>query len=193
MNKKIFGLILIFISLVIALVILYLIFFYQPATQTTTTTPPPTPVATQTTEVVEVIPTPKAPTGDVQPASTNEVSEESSRQVAINFTQRYGTYSNQSDLSRLNDLKFFVSPDYLQRLTQQLKDVNENYEVYSGFTTRVISERNLIAEDSRAVFIVTTKRTEIKPDAEAREFNQDIKISLIKTGKAWRVDDANWQ
>lgn len=193
MNKKLIGLILILISLIIGIIIIYLVFFYNPK-PVTSPEPEPTVTPSLTTDIevqpqfeTQVLPV------DTRPATTEELTEENSRQVAINFIQRYGTYSNQADLARLNDLKFFVTSAYLRQLSSQISKANQDYENYSSFMTRSISERNLVSESTRAIYLITTKRVETKGDGTINEFNQDVRVELVKESGAWLVTEASWQ
>jgi len=192
MNKKLLGLILILISLVIALVILYFIFFYQAPQSKDVAQPKGAESLATTTEIVAPKPLPKK-TVTQKPASPEELSEENARQLALNFVQSYGSYSNQVDRDRLNDLRLLVTPDYYQTLVNQSQDINENYESYAGYTTRAIIASILVFESDRSVIMVSTKRTEQKAETTAREFDQDIKVELLKSAKSWKVSGATWQ
>jgi len=194
MNKKLIGILLILISLIIALIFMYLIFFYQPQPQIVVVEVPVTPVvpvatSSKTIEPPIVLPKPKETT----PAPANEVAEEDARQVAIAFAQLYGSYSNQGDLSRINDLKFYVTSQYLDVIAKQIKSINDNYKVYTGYTTRAITTQPLIIEENRAVMMVTTRRSEGRDGGDERVFNQDIKVELTRIGNSWRVENSVWQ
>ena len=193
MNKKLIGIILIIISLLIGLALIYFWFFYNPApqqAQETKTTTSTTPVVTTTvSQPVVVLPKPK----DMTPAPATELSEESARQVAGSFAELFGSYSNQGDLSRLDDLKFYVTPAYLERISKLSGSINDNYTVYSGHTARAIATQILIMEESRAVMMITTMRFDINADGTQRSYNQNIKVELVKSARSWKVDNAVWQ
>lgn len=194
MNKKLIGIILIIISLIIGLTVIYLVFFYQP--KSTNQSKQPEPIATSTPTVTDipiqpVIPLPKPK--DTKPPEATELSEESARQLATSFAELYGSYSNQSDSSRLKDLQFYVTPDYFKRLSTASRNLNEGYAVYSGQQTRAIASQILIMEESRAVLMITTLRKTVAADGMEKDTSQDVKIELVKQASVWRVANAVWQ
>jgi hypothetical protein len=194
MNKKLLGIILIIISSLVALAIIYFVFFYRPRPAALPEVVNPISTSTPTTTSIPlqpVIPLPKPK--DTTPPAASELSEESARQLALSFAELYGSYSNQSDTSRLQDLQFSVTPDYFRRLSQASRTINDNYNIYNGHQTRAIASQMLILEDSRAVLMVTTLRSTMQADNASANSTQDLKVELVKQGRVWRVANAVWQ
>lgn len=192
MNKKLIGILLIIISFIIALFVLYFVFFYTPP-KAVVIEPTPEPVRTPIVTTTVNVPVEVVRARETTPPPVVEVNEESARQTAGSFAQLYGTYSNQDDLSRVNDLKFYVTSKYLASITVALKNANQNYQTYTGYVTRAITSRSLIMEANRSVMMVSTKRSERKDDGTERNYTQDIKVELVVSGKNWKVDNAVWQ
>jgi len=194
MNKKLLGIILIGISLLIGLALIYFIFFYHPTDKEPVENTSPISTSTPATGTIPtqpVIPLPKPK--DTTPVTSSELSEESARQLASSFAELYGSYSNQATGDRLKDLEFYVTRDYLSRITKASRNLNDNYTVYSGHKTRAIATQILIMEDSRAVLMITTLRTETSADGTEKSVSQDIKVELVKQASVWRVGNAVWQ
>lgn len=191
MNKKLIGILLIVVSLIISLVVLYFVFFYNPPVKEIVVEPEPyvPPATTTINKAPEKVVKPRETT----PASEVELTEEGARQTASSFAQMYGSYSNQDDLSRLNDLKFYVTSEYLTVIANQLKNINDGYHEYVGYVTRAITTRSLIMEKSRSVVMVSTKRSERKNDGTERSYSQDIKVEMLKSGRGWLINNAVWQ
>lgn len=115
------------------------------------------------------------------------------------FTERYGSYSNQTDYANLENLLVFMTDDFQQEtrnLIRAERAKQRDTGVYYGITTRVITVRTASFDEAAgtAAFLLTTLRREaIGSTANVREFSQDIAVTLRKQNGSWRVDGADWQ
>lgn len=193
MNKKAIALVI--AGLIILAAIIYFIFFYdfsgnqnQPANQ-----PPQTPAET----VVSQSSGP-TPTGTAQPRSEEEKSRDAANQLALYFTDRYGSSSNQADFSNLIDLKVFMTEALAARTDAYIaaeRAKTGSVEKYEGVTTKsIIAEFVTFSEaNGTAEGVVKTKRQATAADGKVTTYDQNLTIGLRKIDGQWKVDRAEWQ
>jgi len=133
---------------------------------------------------------PKTPT-TTPPAPGNI----SLQQTAFLFTERYGSYSTESNFSNFADVRSLIT----DRLANQLRAVEGRgvtNTTYIGLVTKAL-QYTLVDENNAqtsAMVKVRAQRQETKGvSATPRVYYQDIKLSLIKIDDAWLVDQADWQ
>lgn len=118
--------------------------------------------------------------------------------LVLPFVERFGSYSNQGDLENLSDLLPMMSEGMKAWAQKQITEQkNKPFQtVYHGVTTKSL-EYTLSKYDAprgNAEMKVTTQRKElIGASTNARVYNQDILIKLVKRDTAWVVDGAYWQ
>lgn len=115
-------------------------------------------------------------------------------QTAMNFAERYGTYS--SDLPGENIKQ--VLGQCTDKMASYLKKLELDYKAtsYTGITTKSISYKMNSISASQADITVQTQRQETKSvDGKlvSNTLYQDIKINLVKSDKQWLVDAVYWQ
>lgn len=147
-----------------------------------------------------IIPTPigsnseSAETRDIQ-----EMSKEDLMRMAASFTERFGSYSNQSNFNNIVDLKIFMSArmkTWADSFVREKRNESKDNDIYYGITTRAIA-KELIEYDEdvgRAVVKITTRRREASGTTANMEdaFTQEIIVNFVKQDGAWKVDSANW-
>jgi hypothetical protein len=129
-----------------------------------------------------------------------QITKEDLKRMAASFTERFGSYSNQSNFSNIIDLKIFMSQDMRkwadQYVSQQRQKKLAN-NIYYGITTKAIAQEVITLDDDsgQAVILVKTRRREaISSTANVSNvFDQNIIINLTLEGGAWKVSSANWQ
>ena len=120
--------------------------------------------------------------------------------MSSSFSERFGSYSNQSDYSNLSHLMIFMS----EKMKKWAEDFIEKSriekgptDIYYGITTRAVkAEMVKYDEDSGlAEVLVNTRRKEanISSDNQSNSFSQDVSINFIKENGVWKVDSARWQ
>jgi len=118
--------------------------------------------------------------------------------LVVPFVERFGSYSNQGSFENLSDLLPFMSDSMNSWAQKQIIDQkNKPFQtVYHGVTTKAL-QYTLSKYDTKsgsAEMKVTTQRKElIGASTNARVYNQDIIIKLVKKDTAWVVDGAYWQ
>ena len=120
--------------------------------------------------------------------------------MSSSFSERFGSYSNQSDYSNLSHLMIFMS----EKMKKWAEDFIEKSriekgptDIYYGITTRAVkAEMVKYDEDSGlAEVLVNTRRKEanISSDNQSNSFSQNVSINFIKENGVWKVDSARWQ
>ncbi len=118
--------------------------------------------------------------------------------LALPFVERLGSYSNQGNLENLSDLLPVMS-DSMRNWAQKQIDEQKNkpfQTVYHGVTTKSLQYTLSKFDDAKgaAEMKISTQRKElIGSSTNARVYNQDIIVKLVKKDTAWVVDSAYWQ
>lgn len=203
MNRKIIGIIIVILSLILIAGIIYIVFFYR-----FSSSPEPVvqaPVATAPAKIVnEPVVEPPATESSltaeppVTPKKTETQSDDLAR-IASAFAERFGSFSNQSDYGNIRDLEIFM--------TDSLKNWAENYvndarakktqtAIYYGIITKAISSeaKKFDADAGQAEILVKTQRRETAgASGNSSTFYQDIIIKYAREQGVWRVDGVYWQ
>lgn len=117
--------------------------------------------------------------------------------LARSFAERYGSYSNQSDFSNIEELYSFMTASLRAEMEDFVATSRSNRnadEPYLGVTTRAISSRFLTQSGARATVIVAAQRFERKGSAGGeRTYYQDLELILVEETGVWKVDEARWR
>lgn len=118
--------------------------------------------------------------------------------LVLPFVERFGSYSNQGNFENLSDLLPFMGTTMKNWAQKQISEQSNKpfQELYRGVTTKALSYtmKDYKPEQGRAEILVATQRKElIGSTVNARVFNQDVVVKLVKDDGAWVVDSAYWQ
>ncbi len=190
-NKK--ALALIIGGLAVIAFIIYFVFIYDynktPAPADSQTAQPQTTVEPIVTE------SPK-PASSVTPATKAELGREDVRRLAISFTERYGSSSNQSEFNNLSDLEVFMTPAMIERTRAYVSGElakPADLRTYTGITTHgVVADVALTDGTETALAAVKTKRQETTADGKSKGYEQTLTLGLKKIDGSWKVDSAVW-
>jgi len=129
----------------------------------------------------------------------SEVTKTDLSRIASSFAERFGSYSNQSNYTNINDLRIFMSrrmQNWSERYVVEAKEKNPDSAIYYGVTTKAI-QQDIVEYDSdvgNARILVKTQRREATGTmSNSSSYYQDIMITFIKENNIWKVDSANWQ
>lgn len=128
------------------------------------------------------------------------MTKEDIARTAANFAERFGSYSNHANFKNLVDLQIMMT-DKMKNWTEdylaQQKKATGEIEAYVGIVTKVTSTAVKDFDDGsgQAVILVHTRRQEASDTTSniTKVYNQDIIVNLVKEGKEWKIDSANWQ
>jgi len=132
-------------------------------------------------------------------APTSERTKQNILFIASSFTERFGSYSNQSNFKNFDELAVFMT-DHMktwvasskEKLQKQYPDLNKYY----ALETKAISTQvnNLDDKTGKSEIMVKTQRQEFNNTINnPRIFYQELLLKLIKVNDEWKVDGAYWQ
>lgn len=118
------------------------------------------------------------------------------RRVAVMFGERFGTYSNQSDLSGLKDMYPAMTDSMKIWLQNYIAAQMKNFagaDSYSGVTTRVISSAFRIFDPAKGVseMLLITQREQSGTSAQV--YYQNLTVALKRASDSWKIDSAYWE
>lgn len=200
MNKKIWGVIIIILALIIIAGLIYFILINKFSINLGPIAEPP--AGSSSTAVAPGPAEPAKEPAAVQPISPLkklQVKPDDLSRMAAAFAERFGSFSNQSDYGNLRDLQIFMTAnmkswaqDYINTARRQKADAS----IYYGLVTKAISSevRQFDFDLGRAEIMVRTQRRESTGVADnSSVFYQDIIIKYLRENGVWRVAGANWQ
>lgn len=178
--------------LVIIAIILILLFLRRPSSSPTTTSTNKQTTTTQTK------PTP-TPTPKVTPVVTPEQKVQASlAAVAQIFTERYGSYSSESQAANLQDLLPLVTAGFRATLETQIATLQaaSPAKVLYGVTTRFLSASvtSIDTASGTATLVVSTQQEETKGSvANVSIGYKKMDLTLKQVDGDWLVDSATWE
>ncbi|MBI2459676.1 MAG: hypothetical protein HYV53_03945 [Parcubacteria group bacterium] len=203
MDKKVWGIIIVILSLVLIIGIAYIIFFYRFSSPASPAVQPPVTQEPAVQPPAAEEPGLPAQAGKavqpIVPAKPAEMRADDLARLASAFAERFGSFSNQSDYGNIRDLQIFM--------TDTMKTWAENYindartkkiqtVIYYGIVTKAISNevKNFDADTGQAEILVKTQRRELAGvSGNSSTFYQDIIIKYAREQGVWRVDKTYWQ
>jgi hypothetical protein len=190
--KKLTAILIIVFALIILIGLIYFMFL-APVKET------PTPAAEQATTTAKTLaPEVKAITPP-KVIRQEQTSEEDLKRLAASFVERYGSYSNQSGYENIRDLEIFMSSamkTWANSYLEQTRNQNAATDIYYGIITKavVVETKNFDESAYQAEFLVKAQRKEsIGVGANARTFQQDAQVSMVKEGGVWKVSKVKWE
>ncbi len=119
--------------------------------------------------------------------------------MAASFTERFGSYSNQSNYTNFEDLYDFMTEEmksWAEKMVSDLRSRAKNSDIYFGITTKALSSKmtQFDAKADQAEVLVKSQRREASGStANARIYYQDMVIKFVKKDGIWKVAGAFWQ
>ncbi len=199
MNKrKLIGILIIFVGLIILIGIIYFMFFCGIGTEVT---PKEKEEATQPTLPTSTTQQPDKPKAvfEVKQPSPVEIKQTDLKQLAASFAERFGSYSNQSDYGNIRDLKIFMSlkmQAWADNFVSKSRIEKGETGIYSGITTKAIAQevRQFDETAGQAEILIKTRRRQASGTTDdATTYYQDIIIKFVWEKGEWKVDRAEWQ
>jgi hypothetical protein len=199
-KKRIIGITIIITGLILLALIIYFLFFYnfsQPVPEGEKAENVPASIKTE-----PISPEKKKAifNASEQPKITKEeIAEEELKRMAASFTERFGSYSNQSSYGNILDLKIFMTAkmqDWADNFIKETIAKNAYSGIYYGVTTKAVSEtiRKFDDDGGEAIILVSAQRREATGATNNITTSyQDILIKFTKEKGAWKVDSADWQ
>jgi len=199
MGRRIWGIIIVILSLALIAGIVYIIFFYKfsPAAEPVVIEPATQPAIVATTSVpAEPLATNVQP---VSPLKKSEVSGDDLARMASAFAERFGSFSNQSDYGNIRDLLIFMTATMKNWADNYISDARSkkgDTSIYYGIVTKAIAAtiNRFDGDAGQAEILVRTQRRESAgASGNSSTFYQDIIIKFLRENGVWRVDGIYWQ
>jgi hypothetical protein len=201
-NRQKTGLIIVIIGLIILFVLVYFSFFNNPKEEETIET-------TATTSLSQLPSGSEAPTTttdtrprnytqyDLAKEKTHQFNANDLAKMAMAFSERFGSFSSQSNYGNFTDLRIFMTDSlkdwadgYVDKLRQENKDSG-----YYGIITRALTTEVKSFDDGagRAQVIVTTERSESAETINSgTPYTQKLDLRFLKVNGEWLVDEVYW-
>ena len=114
--------------------------------------------------------------------------------VSSNFAERYGSYSTDSGTAYLDRVMLVATDNFKTELVNQKKAIKPS-TVFYGVSSRALKVALSGIDEAKgeALANVTVQRTETKTGSPDFTYNQDLSLSLKKSGDQWLIDSAKWQ
>jgi hypothetical protein len=130
------------------------------------------------------------------PTPVVTIKETSSATVARTFIERLGSYSTEADAENIDDILSMATASFqaqLRSLAAQARTTEQGS--YYGISTVVLTTPKIVSTtETRVVLSMTTQREEtIDEPGNTTVKNQDITITLVKSGTTWLVDGYEWE
>ncbi|MCK4540143.1 hypothetical protein KAU09_03250 [Candidatus Parcubacteria bacterium] len=120
--------------------------------------------------------------------------------IAGSFSERFGTYSNQSNFGNISSLKIFMSlkmKKWSDNFIKEQKEKKYDTSIYYGITTKAVASEVKEFDDDLGIagILVSTRRREATGTMNnySNIFTQDILINFVMEDGAWKVDSVYWQ
>jgi len=134
------------------------------------------------------------------PASVEILQEEQKyslglKQLAFFFTEHFGSYSNQADFSRLNNLKSVSTDNMANFIDQIIIKGTTDTTTYEGVETKALASKIIDLNNTAgtATLELNTQRTSfIEGNDDNNVYYQKIELRFIRSGDEWKVDFARW-
>ena len=181
------------IEVIAAVLILVLLgcllwWFLRPAAQVVETTKQATKtLPAQSATTTQATETPVAPVKQKLPPTAQTIGR--------SFVERFGSFSNESEYKNIEDVMSMATPALQAKLATLAEEAKKSTNpAYYGISTTVISVKTTGTTDTQVKLTITTLRSEsIDSPANKVTRSQDMKLTLVKSGEDWLVDDYIWQ
>ncbi len=155
--------------------------------------PGPKPTATEPAHDTVVLPIQKpAPAPAPEPTPAVVPGETEVRSLARNFTERYGSWSTDSNFQNLKDLFPRVTAR-LKASFQRTIDSSSAPTEFKSAETRVLQIDIKSLTDSKADVLVTAQQTTRNDKLESQDSFVKLALTMVKDGQFWYVDSAEWK
>ena len=200
MQKKLIGYLIIVVAVLILIGIIYIIFFHKfsgpisvdntkPQTQNTIEKIPEIIKNTEEKKI-EIRNTPT-------PGKLIDSTETTVKKLAASFAERFGSYSNQSNYTNLEESLLFMSDKMRAREENNLASLRAkklDSSNYSAIVTKVITCQITHLGGDVAEASIGALKTEISSnDSEKKSYSQNAIVKLVKVNNEWKIDEFIWQ
>ncbi|MFH0814626.1 MAG: hypothetical protein V1902_00825 [Candidatus Falkowbacteria bacterium] len=113
------------------------------------------------------------------------------------FAEKFGTFSNHENYASLEKLKNMMTTSTAKWFNDYITDLKKKYgnefATYYGVTTTAVNANVLEASETKMILLVDCQRKESMGIAPIIEYNQSLKLNLVKINNEWKIDGVFWQ
>lgn len=138
-------------------------------------------------------------TYDISQEKPHEFNQNDLAKRAMFFSERLGSYSNQSDYGNFTDLKIYMTDsfkDWVDKYVAGLKSQSSATAGYYGISTKALTTEVKSFDDQagQASIVVTTERRESTEKINGgTPYQQKLDLDFLKVNGEWLVDRAYWE
>lgn len=150
-------------------------------------------------QVKEATPVTTQPTTQTQIVTADKTEQQSmqAQVLAKVFAEKFGTFSNHDNYASLDSLKKMMTTSTAKWLEGYLVDLKKKYggefATYYGATTTAVNAKATDAAADKMTMLVDCQRKESMGVAPTIEYNQSLKLNLVKINNEWKIDGVFWQ
>ncbi|MDO8509700.1 MAG: hypothetical protein Q7S24_00995 [bacterium] len=123
----------------------------------------------------------------VKPTTKEENQENSVRQLAKVFFERYNTYSSDNNYQNILDVKALVTPEYWLTLENKVIQKPAINQPFVGVTTKVLMVELKEIKDASAQVYLKSNVNEERNGVITNRY-QELIVSLVKVNGVWLVN-----
>lgn len=139
-------------------------------------------------ETLDLAPSISDPTSISSVLANEDADERYVRQLAIDFVERFGSFSNQNRNAHIDDVLPLVTEEMASWVSEQLQSYSDEY---SGSTTNVfVSRVDAFADGQARISIEAQQVLESKTNTE-RVYNTGV-VTLELVGDVWKISGLFW-
>ena len=136
-------------------------------------------------------------TYDISKEAPHVLNANDAAKLSASFTERLGSFSNQSDYGNVTDLKILMTSsmrDWADKYVAELKAKPYSGEYY-GIITKALTTKVLNYDEAKGTAKVelVTERQETKATVAGATYQQKMTLDLVKINSEWIVDNAVWE
>jgi len=110
--------------------------------------------------------------------------------VARNFSERFASFSTDSNYANLEEVKLLSSVKLILQLDKIIESASESASFY-GVSSKVLKVKiNSLDETAGLAKVTVTLQRE---ETSTPVYYQDLELLLIRSGEEWLVDSYRWQ
>lgn len=201
-NRRIMGIIIVVIGLILFIAVIYFMFFNSKTKPSVVSKPIVNKKVVIQEQVSTSTPGDKPRNYkkyDISSEPVHKYTSSDAGKMAMAFSERLGSYSNQSNYGNFTDLKIFMTDEmksWADKYVQNLKNNSKTSASYYGIISKALTNEVIKFDDKKGIaeILVTTKRKENYNDVNKnKSYIQKIKIYLVREDGGWLVDKAYWQ
>ena len=122
----------------------------------------------------------------VAPATSDEVTENTVRQLAKIFVERFNTYSSDGIYQNIRDVQTMVTDDYWKKISLPLTRSLTPPATFVALTTKVMAITSSNVQSTMALVILRAQKTGTN-GAVSSDSYANYNVSLVKSGSHWLI------